>query len=180
LALAFVGLNQFGSLPGAWLNSQSGYAGENELSSKCTTLDWSGILHAMTKVVLTLLLTLIASGAMAEWLPIGENGQMVTYIDSDTIRRKGKVVQVWELHDNKAPDKLMGKSYLSSKNQVEYDCTKEAAKFRYMSFHTGNMGNGKVIDAGPMKDSWTPIVPGSIGSIMFKYACSPERMQEPK
>ena len=71
----------------------------------------------------------------------------------------------------------MGNSYLSSKNQVEYDCTKEAAKFLYMSFQTGNMGSGKVIDASPMKDSWTPIVPGSIGSIMFKYACSPERTQ---
>lgn len=129
----------------------------------------------MTKAALILLLPLIAGNAMAEWLAIGENAQMVTYVDNDTIRKKVKVVQVWELHDNRVPEKLMGKSYLSSKNQVEYDCTREARKFLYMSFHTGNMGNGKVIDASRTKDSWTPIVPGSIGSVMFKYVCSPEQ-----
>ena len=129
----------------------------------------------MIKAVLILLLSLLTGNAMAEWLAIGENAQMVTYLDSDTIRRKGKLVQVWELHDNRVPEQLMGKTYLSSKNQVEYDCTREARKFLYMSFHTGNMGNGKVIDASRTKDSWTPIVPGSIGSVMFKYVCSSEQ-----
>ena len=54
------------------------------------------------------------------------------------------MVQVEELHVKP----LKNLWDLSSKNHGEYDCTKDSSKIRYMSFHSGNMGNGKVIDAG--------------------------------
>ena len=60
-----------------------------------------------------------------EWLQVSkdvETGQTV-YVDPDTIRRNGDMVEMWALYDYKTAQPTAGDAFLSSKVQNEYNCT---------------------------------------------------------
>lgn len=67
------------------------------------------------------------------------------YVDTDTIRRKGDMVNWWELMDRKTVRTVAGTWFLSVKAQHEFDCAEERHRSLTFTDFSGNMGNGNVV-----------------------------------
>ena len=125
----------------------------------------------MTPLLLIILLLLSSSPAYAEWVKVGEYDSYTAYIDPDTIRHKGNRVKVWRLFDHTTIQTVAGKSYLSSKAQMEYDCAKEQSRILVVYGYSGQMGSSTLVgyDTDPTK--WRPVMAGSVDQAMWKVSC---------
>jgi hypothetical protein len=93
------------------------------------------------------------------------------YVDSDTIRREGGLVKLWDLIDAKTIQTEADISYLSIKSQTEYDCLNERGRLLTIMFFSGNMGSGKVLFSGSDKQTWVPVDPEGLDKVRWDYAC---------
>jgi hypothetical protein len=127
----------------------------------------------MTRLVLITLLLLSSGPAYAEWVSLGKSDAgMTIYVDPDTIRRKGDMVKMWYLFDSKTIEQsVAGRSYLSTKNQSEFDCAEERYRFLAWIYFSGNMGSGEVIFNSFDEGKWMPVAPGSVTQSLWKVAC---------
>jgi hypothetical protein len=122
-------------------------------------------------MALITLLVLSSGPVYAEWLAIFENPQETIYTDPDTIRRKGEMVKMWLLFDEKTQGNVRSISYLSLKAQSEYDCAEERSRLLASTWFSGNMGSGKVVFSSSDHDEWAPVEPVSLGRQLWKFAC---------
>jgi hypothetical protein len=126
----------------------------------------------MKKLLLTLMLAVVSSSAMAEWVAIGTTDNSTHYANPNTIRKSGNKVKIWTLTDFNAVEEHKGDKFLSIKAQEQYDCKEEQRRLLYFSRHSENMGGGGIVysDAKPDK-SWRPIPPDSVAEMVWKFAC---------
>jgi hypothetical protein len=119
------------------------------------------------------LLVLMSAPAYAEWVKVatGDNGNVTTYADPDTIRRKGDLVKMWSLVDSKTIRTVAGTSHLSYKMEEEYDCAKERSRTLTLDEFSGNMGNGNLVWQSPNEQKWAPLASDSLGISLWKFAC---------
>jgi len=120
-------------------------------------------------------LLLLSNGlTYAEWVVTVQNDQtgVTIYVDSDTIRCKGNLVNVWELINYKAIQTMAGTSYLSARVQREYDCAGDLQRTLALTKLSGNMGTGKVMFTNSDQHKWEPVDPGSICKRLWKVACN--------
>jgi len=127
----------------------------------------------MNKVILMMLLVVMSSSAMAEWVQVNENEQYITYANPTTIRKSGNKVKMWELFDYDIVHSHASSStqYASVKQQSEYSCRKEQSRILYQVLLSENMGKGKRIITIVDPSKWKPIEPDTIGVVVLKYAC---------
>lgn len=77
----------------------------------------------MRKIILMLLLAIVSSNAMAEWVQIGGYGGAAIYTDSSNIQKEDNIVRMWILHNYYIAHRgAGGKTYLSVDEQDEFDC----------------------------------------------------------
>ena len=122
-------------------------------------------------ILFSLLFFSLAGGVQADWLQVGENQRLVTYVDT-TIRTNQSSVLVWVLFDYKAVQEspLSGKRYLSEKAQYEIDLVSEKARVLFFTWHSAGMGNGTVVHTGNKPLAWEPTsAPDSIASVLWEY-----------
>ena len=128
----------------------------------------------MKQLLLGLMLLMTATAANAEWTAIDSADNFIQYVDRATIRRNGNLVKMWSLQNFKTVQKSAagGESYLSVKEQWEYDCKEEKKRVLAFSWFDGKMGSGKVVYSdSDFRDKWSPVGPESIGEILWKIAC---------
>jgi hypothetical protein len=127
----------------------------------------------MKRLLMGLVLMAIANAASAEWTAAGDSDEFIQYVDRATIRRNGNLVKMSSLTDFKTVQKsAAGKSYLSEKQQAEYDCKEKKKRYLAFTWFDGQMGNGKVVVSnGDVRGEWRPIAPGSSGETLWKIAC---------
>jgi hypothetical protein len=118
-----------------------------------------------------MLLAVVSSSALAEWVEIGHNEDFVGYIDPSTIHRAGNMVKMWCLIDHKIVISKTGKTYISVMAQHEYDCRKDRARMLFSSLHSENMGKGKIVGSNYSPDAWGSVPPLSIVETLWKFAC---------
>jgi hypothetical protein len=115
------------------------------------------------------------SSAVAEWISVAiadEPPSFIVYANRATIRRSGNLVKIWEIENYTAPQVITtGVSFLSSKAQAEYDCTEERLRYLFQAQFSEAMGTGNVVSRRSDPTGWSPVVPGSIGEITWKFAC---------
>jgi hypothetical protein len=123
------------------------------------------------KIILMLLLAVVSSSAMAEWVDAAANGTQRLYYDPATIRKTGDVVKMWHLHDYSEARDLAGKKYMSLRVLSEFDCWKNEFRIFNETYHSENMAGGDVLStvSGPTK--WQPVPRGSFNEILKKIAC---------
>ncbi len=127
----------------------------------------------MTRLLLITLLVLSHGTVYAEWMRVIEIDEgMTAYVDPDTIRRKGELVQMWVLFDHKTVQTVAGKSYLSSRVQEQYDCTDERTRILSITWFTSNMGTGDISFHQDDKGMWQPVPPGSGFHALWTFVCS--------
>jgi hypothetical protein len=126
----------------------------------------------MPKYLLMLLLV-VNSNAMAEWVKFGTvlNGNITYYADPATISKEGESAKMWVLQDYLTVQS--GYHYLSAESQSEYDCKNKNVRPISISFHSGNMGKGEIIDTVTARDdAWIPVPPETMFDDLWKLACS--------
>lgn len=125
----------------------------------------------MRKVLLTLLLAVVSSNALAEWVKVVGNGTDTLYADPASIIKSSSMVKMRTLHDYKAAVKVGGAVFLSSEVQEEYDCKENQSRTLFFSFHSRNMGKGKKVYSDPETHAWEQVRLGTIREILWKFAC---------
>ena len=127
---------------------------------------------AMRKAIWMMLLAVVSSSAAAAWVEVGGNAIATAYADPATIRKNGNRAKMWDLFDLKtARASREGRSYLSTKQQAEYDCKEEQWRMLYFSWHSGNMGIGETVFSYAEPNNWGPIPPDSWVELLWKFAC---------
>jgi len=133
----------------------------------------------MKKLLLTLMLAVVSSGAMAaEWVEIGETDKETTeayastfYADPDTIRKTGNRVKMWVLVDYKKDEEEFG--ILSARLKEEYDCKEKKQRILFTAFYSGHMADGgTVLVYSEPEARWQQHLTGSVANIVLEYACS--------
>lgn len=127
----------------------------------------------MYKVILIMLLAMVSSNGMAEWVEVqaSSNDSVTAYINLANIRKAHSKVKMWSLFDQHTTDEIMGKPYMSIIFQDEYDCKANLSRNLSLSFYYGNMGDGDVIDTSSNTSKWQPIAPGTLEEALLKRAC---------
>ena len=124
------------------------------------------------KKILILLLLMVSTSVFAEWTRVTESadGDMTTYIDYGTIKKKGHKVKVWNLFDYKTVRiGAANERYLSSVTRFEYDCKKEMV--RQLDVHWYSRQGEIVRSITNIKDETESVMPGSMIETLFKIAC---------
>jgi hypothetical protein len=108
--------------------------------------------------LLITLLVLSSGPAYAEWLMFGKDIQLgaVMYVDPDIIHREGDLAKMWSLLDYKKVQADSAGSSLSTKQQIEYNCTEERMRVLAMMVFSGNMGSGTLVNINPAEGMWIP------------------------
>ena len=127
----------------------------------------------MTRLFLITLLVLSSGPANAEWMPVHEIPQLSATIsvDPDTIHRKGDLVELWVLFDYKTTQPGQGGPIRSTKTQAEFDCEAGLSRALAATDFSGNVGSGKVVYSNSDKQKWEPVAPGSLGQVLWRFAC---------
>ncbi len=128
----------------------------------------------MHKTILMLLLAVVSSSAMAEWVVISDSDDLgiTVYADPSSIRKSGNKVKMWILFDFSSVHEASGTKSLSSMVQDEFDCKEEQLKTLHFTWYSKNMGRGDVVYTGKKyAKNWTPVYPDSSGKTLWKFAC---------
>jgi hypothetical protein len=127
----------------------------------------------MHKIILMMLLAIVSSSSMAEWLKIqvSSNDMVTAYANPANIHKAGTKVKMWSLLDHKTADEILGKPYKSMMFQDEYDCKESLLRNLSLSFYSENMGGGEVIDTNSNTGKWQPVSPGTLEEALLKRAC---------
>ena len=126
----------------------------------------------MQKTILMLLLAVVSSSAMAEWVYIGQTEKeellLTTYADSDTIRKEGNTIKMWILHDFNT----LRLNFISARIKEEYDCKEKKQRILFIAFYTGHMGGGETVAIiTDPEDQFKPTAQGSLVEAVLKFAC---------
>lgn len=128
----------------------------------------------MKKLLLTLMLALVSTGAVAEWIGVSENDDFTGYADIATISKAGNKVKMWGLVDYRAAQVSPDGQFLSSKSQAEYDCKEKQRRVLAFSWFSGNMEDGEVIHSNSDPGRWMPVAGVSLWETLWKKACGKE------
>jgi len=126
----------------------------------------------MQKLLLTLMLVLISTSAMAEWVEVAESeaGTFIAYAESSTIQKTDNIVHMLVLIDYKTAQTDASKSYMSKLGIRKYDCKEKQNQADIKTLHSNNMGGGKhvgIIGSRP----WLPVSQGNTTELLWKFAC---------
>ena len=124
----------------------------------------------MHKAILMMLLAVVSSSAMAEWVKVSEDKLVTAYADPSTIRKLGDKVKMWALWDYSTAQEGDSKPYMSVRIQNEYNCKEETDRQIYATTFSGNMLEGNTIDMQGGRN-WEPIAPRTFGETLWKFAC---------
>ena len=87
----------------------------------------------MHKAILMMILAVVSSSAMAEWDKLGATNVSTVYVEPTTIRKSVNKVKMWSLENFNSVQVVIGKKYLSTKTQDEYDCKEEQYRTLYFT-----------------------------------------------
>lgn len=144
----------------------------------------------MLKAILMMLLSLVSNSVMAEWVIVStthsqESPELqIVYVDPSTIHKNGNLVDMLVLVDHQSglskdtESKLdaifpqsKGTITKSWKVQDEFDCKDKILRMLSYIGYSEHMGNGEVIPNTMATGEWKPVIPGSTGDALWKYAC---------
>jgi hypothetical protein len=117
---------------------------------------------------------LVSSGpANADWMSLGASDSGTTvYADLATLRREGDLVKMLVLFDFKTTQTKADVSFLSAKAQMEYDCAEQRYEGLAVTYFSGNMGNGQLLDRSSGKGKRLRVSPDSLDQALWKLACN--------
>jgi hypothetical protein len=110
--------------------------------------------------------------ASAAWVRLRGDGVVTVLVDPTKITRSTGRATMWSvINYTQARKTADGKEFVSSKQQIEYDCVE--ARSRHLAFtrHTAYTGLGEVVYTNNALGEWTALPPGSVGDALRVFAC---------
>ena len=126
----------------------------------------------MKKLLLSLMLAVVSSSAMAEWVEFIEDDEetLTVYVDPTTIRKKGNNVKMWVLADYKKDEEEFG--ILSARLKEEYDCKEKKQRILFMAAYSGHMGKDETVEIlSEPEGSWQQPLVGGLAEALLEFAC---------
>jgi len=127
---------------------------------------------------LLITLPLLSCGtACAEWVSVAdkvEEGltQYTVYVEPDTLRRNGDVVELSALIDFTTTQTTPSPPHLSVRSRSQLDCAKERIRLLALTAFSGNMGSGEVVFSdSASNDQGISVEPGSVAESLWKVVC---------
>ncbi|MCH6584379.1 MAG: hypothetical protein IH810_00805 [Proteobacteria bacterium] len=126
----------------------------------------------MHKAILIMLLAVVSSSAMAEWIEVAKDKEetFTAYADPATIRKTNNIVSMWVLIDYKTVQMNASEPYMSKLGVRKYDCKEKQNTATIKTLHSKNMGVGKYIGIIGSR-SWLSVPSGTITELFWKLAC---------
>jgi len=126
-------------------------------------------------LLLTLMLAVVSSSAMANWVEVGVNDHIGStfYAETGTISKFGNNVKMWVMYDYKTAHDVgeyFGK-YMSTKSHIEYDCKEAKVRVTSQARFSKNMGKGKRKVVTSININWYPVEPDTHDELLWKIAC---------
>ena len=127
----------------------------------------------MHTAILMMLLAVVSSSAMAEWVELATTDISTFYVEPTTIRKSGNKVKMWVLENFNSVQEFSGDKYLSQKAQDEFDCKEMMRRALSMTLFHGNMGTGGFTNISGNKKprKWYSVEPDSTQEVFWKFAC---------
>lgn len=129
----------------------------------------------MRKLLVTLILFVANSNAMAKWVEVDTSNRvgLTAYADTTTITKSDNKVEMWVLYDYKTIRTNARKPYMSIRGQWRYDCKEKKEQPIYEILLSENMGRGEVVGKTIYDESvkWLPVLPESVGMVYWRLAC---------
>lgn len=129
----------------------------------------------MKKLLVTLILFVANSNAMAKWVEVDTSNRvgLTAYADTTTITKSDNKVEMWVLYDYKTIRTNARKPYMSIRGQWRYDCKEKKEQPIYEILLSENMGRGEVVGKTIYDESvkWLPVLPESVGMVYWRLAC---------
>ena len=124
-----------------------------------------------------IILVFFSTNSFAEnYIQIVENEEANIYLDNDLIKRKGQVIDFWQLLDYKIYKKnKKGIQYRSMEVHAVINCNDNTYKQTYIKVYPDQMGGGKIVDEGGegwFKKSPVQIPVGSTGAVTKNVVCA--------
>ena len=136
----------------------------------------------MYRAILMMLLAVVSSGAMAEWVYFSESIKANIYINPNSIQKSGNTVKMWELYDYKEAQKRKAGITHSYKEQNEYKWKEKQTRLTFQVLYSESMGEGKIVQTYDEPDKWVPVIPDSIAekSLEFAFGTKQTFIQNPR
>jgi len=123
---------------------------------------------------LILLLALASADAAAEWVSLGDVGNVELFVDRASIVRNGDTATMWTVNALKEPGTANGATYVSLKRQDEFDCAGSRMRGLQISAHPQPLGEGRAVASEKGSGAWTAVTPEAISGALWKIACGKE------
>jgi hypothetical protein len=125
----------------------------------------------MRTFILMMVLAVVSSSAMAEWVEVLSGVGGTAYVDTATIRKVGDKVRMLQMIDFKAVQIVAGDKYMSIREEREYDCKEVQSRNLAYTSYTGNLGEGEVVWNSASLGEWSPTKPNTVLASLWNYAC---------
>jgi hypothetical protein len=115
------------------------------------------------------------AGLALQWNLLGSsvaNGGMDFYVAPSTIRRSGASARMTDLFDFKTPRQFERRTFLSARNEYEYDCARSRRRMLTTTGFSGHMGQGTVVASDAVAGPWEPTGSGAVFHDYWKVACA--------
>ena len=122
------------------------------------------------------LLVLSSGSAYGEWVAVEKDylspGLQTVYVDSDTIRKEGNLVTLWQLVDFKwMQGSARGPArFMSTKTHKQFDCAGKRVRLLTFTEYSHSMGTGIPVN-GHIDSDWLPVEPDSMNQALWEVAC---------
>jgi hypothetical protein len=144
-----------------------------ELKQNCPR---SSLAYAMGFWSLIALLVLSSGSAYGEWAAVERDylspGLQTVYVDSDTIRKEGNLVTLWQLVDFKwMQGSARGPArFMSTKTHKQFDCAGKRVRLLAFTEYSHPMGTGIPVN-GHIDSDWLSVEPDSMNRALWEVAC---------
>ena len=102
-----------------------------------------------------------------------DHDKYIAYADPATVSRKGNLVQMSDLIDLRSPrPSPHGNQHASSTAHSEFDCQNTRVRTIAFSLHSGQMGDGDIVETVAESDRWLAVAPGTLLNVLWQLACS--------
>jgi hypothetical protein len=120
-----------------------------------------------------LALALGATGAHADWTPVGVPDEIyAAYADRDSIHRQGSLASMHGLYDFRRRDFTPeGRALFSTAVLREYDCDGRRVRLLSSIDFAGHMGTGEAVATSDRPGRWEAVVAGGIDEAYLTFVC---------
>ena len=129
----------------------------------------------MKRVFLLALLVLSCGPVYAEWVAVTKSAADDTiYINPETIRRKGELVEVWVIWDYRVARQLPipPRYFLSRRHLQKFNCAEKRYRLVAVTWFSGHMTEGvRLNDDETEEIAWRAIPPDSVDRHLMEMVC---------